>query len=174
MNNLKREKSNFFFFKQANCLLFKRHLAFVTFILQILKHPLVLADCNFNPQGQVFYRVYPWGSFRQKAKGNQKFNMFSLLPQQLLAPVSTWLLTRYLEGLGVEIGRKTTSAVRASPVVSLSSTSSGMHMPSTHCPEGQQSFSKHTACLYSSRGGDDYEASLLFFSLWPQLNHTLL
>lgn len=159
-----------FFFK-ANCLLFKRHLAFVTFILQILKHPLVLLDClcNFNAQGHVFYRVHPWCSFRTKVKAHQKFNMFSLLLQQLLAPMSTWLLTRYLEGLGVEIGRKATSAIGPA----LWSGSALQAGPCT-CPSltVQQSFSKYTACLRTSRGGDDYEASLLLFSLWLQLRQS--
>ena len=62
---------------QIACFL-RDNLAFVTFILQILKHPQILVDVsvNFKPQDQVFCRVHPWGSFRPEAEGNQQFKMF--------------------------------------------------------------------------------------------------
>lgn len=114
MNNLESEKT---FFK-ANYLLFKRHLALVIVILQLLKQPQILISyaCNFDSQGQVLCREIPWDFFSSNTRGSKLLGRLSLSPK-LLAPVSARLLIQSLQVLAMETCWKVPHPGLVSPAV---------------------------------------------------------
>lgn len=147
MNNLESEKT---FFK-ANYLRFKRHLALVIVILQLLKQPQILISyaCNFDSQGQVLCREIPWDFFSSNTRGSKLLGRLSLSPK-LLAPVSARLLIQSLQVLAMETCWKVPHPAWSVLLsAQLSELSCGCAI--TNCLEAQQSFYKHKTGFHNSR-----------------------